>query len=294
MSSPRSIPLAAMLSTMAIAVVLLVVGTALYGGSYLEYGVNREIGVQTYLPMVAMGYGALVILALAIVELRFYLIRTRDLERREARLREAVEELELEQESSGESIGSFLHDDIGGGLTALRMELDLANRDPTEAAWSRCFAAVDRLLGYVRGMSRTLYPRAIGTMGLTGMLRGMADSLGDSGRQKIELDLAGPVDSLPQRISLCLLRVVQETVVNAARHSNGNLVSVRISVQSGKVSGNIADNGTGCHEIHDGLGLTLMRERIRHLGGALDVRVTKAGGMETLFQLPVEPKEAAA
>lgn len=293
-SSFRSVPFAAMLTTMTLAIVLLVVGTVVYGGSYMA---EREIGsgaLSAYVPMVAMGYGAIVILALAVVELRFYRLRTIELERREARLSEAVDNFEREHEERSESLGSALHDDVGGGLTALRLELDLARRQPSDAAWGRCFAGVDRLLGLVRGLSRTLYPKMVGSMGLSSMLHGIADTFGDAGRQRIDIALEGPLDTLSRRLSLCILRIVQESVLNAARHSNGDRVDVRLCLRGNAVAGSVADNGTGCRECREGLGLTLLRERVRHLGGSLEVRLTRTGGVEVAFRMPAETEEAAA
>lgn len=290
---PASVSTAAMLVPMAIAIVLLAVGTVLYGETFLPGEEGVRGGLHVYLPAIAMGYGAIVILALAVVELRFYRLRAFDLERREARLREAVGELEMEEETRGESLAGMLHDDVGGGLTALRMELELAQRSPDPAAWERCYAAIDRLLAQVRGLSRTVYPKMVGSLGLTGMLRGISETLGGSGRQAIRFAFEGPVDDLPPRIALCVLRIVQEAIVNAARHSNGDRVDVRVSVRGGEATGLVEDDGTGRTECREGLGLTLLRERVRHFGGSLDVRVTKVGGVAVSFRLPVREEEAA-
>ena len=200
-------------------------------------------------------------------------------------------------ESRGESLAGVLHDDIGGGLTALRkevtyssilagMELEMVEQSPSSAAWERCYGAIDRLLALVRGLSRTVYPKSVGSLGLTAMLRGISDTLGGTGRQHVEFALSGPLDSLSPRLSLCVLRIVQESIVNAVRHSNGDRVDVCVESRGKSVVGSVVDNGTGRTECREGLGLTLLRERVRHFGGSLDVRLTKAGGVEVAFRLP--------
>ena len=295
MSHPslHSVPLAAILTAMALAIVLLVVGTVLYGGAAMAERPGGAGIFHAYLPMVAMGYGAIVILALAVVELRFYKIRVTELERREKNLCDAVAELEMAEESRGESLASVLHDDLGGGLTALRMELEMAERSPSPEAWTRCYAALDRLLAQVRGLSRAIYPKSVGSLGLTAMLRGISDTLGGTGRMRVEFSLSGPLDALPERLALCVLRIVQESVVNAVRHSTGDRVDVWVQSRDSAVFGSVVDNGTGRTECREGLGLTLLRERVHHLGGTLDIRLTDAGGVEVAFGLPVG-KEVAA
>lgn len=291
---PRpSVSLVAMLSTMVLAVVLLVIGTGLYAGTYMAVRDGGAVSFRIYFPMVAMGYGTLVILALAVVELRFYLLRTRDLETREERLRQAVGALQLDRDSRGEMLGSVLHDEIGGGLTALRMELDLARRAPLGGSFGRCEASIDRLLALVRGVSRTLYPKPVGSLGLSAMLRGLSETMGEAGRQRIGFSFEGPVDDLPEPTVMTVMRIVQESVVNAARHSDGDRVEVKVAVSDGRVSGSVSDNGTGTGAIREGLGLTLLRERVRAADGSFSVRRHRDGGVEVSFRIPVA-KEAAA
>ena len=285
----------AMISTMALAVVLLVVGTVIYG---LALEVQLEEGmasVAAILPIVAMGYGTLAILALAVVELRFYLLRARDLERREAKLSAAVSDMEMENESRSESIAGMLHDDIGGGLTALRMELEMAERKCDPVSFARCYRALDRLLGVVRGLSRTFHHKLAESLGLEEAMRDLADTFGGAGRQTLQFDFEGDLNSLPPVTSLCVLRVVQEAVVNAARHSNGTSVRIVVANRGNAVFGTISDNGRGKTAFREGVGLALMRERVRSLGGSLDVRVSRGGGVEVAFCLPIgSEREGAA
>lgn len=287
---PASVPLAAMLVPMVVAIGMMLFGGALYTMRLFSVSTGPlSETVGRFFPMVAMGYGTLVLLAVAIVEVRFYLLRVRELEHRERRLQQAVEELDREEDRERESVSAALHDDIGGGLTALRMELEMAEARPKDqAVWERCYAKLDALLSQVRGVARTFYPRLVGSLGLSAVLREMADRLGAGGKMETEFDFDGPVDALPETRALCVLKVVQEAFVNVLRHSNGKKVRVTLRVRDGLARGSVLDDGTGRREIHEGLGTTLMRERLRALGGSLQLRLSPQGGMQVGFELPAE------
>ncbi len=279
-----------MLVSMAVAIVVLLFGGALYAwGLFSVPDAERMDRTGKYFPLAAMGYGTLVLLVISIIEIRFYQIRSRELERRERRLQSLVEDLDRAEDHERESVSAALHDDIGGGLTALRMEMELAESRPQDvAAWERCYAKLDALLSQVRGVARTFYPRLVGSLGLSSVLREMAARLGAGGSLEAEFDFDGPVDAIPETRAICILKVVQEAFVNVLRHSNGKKVRVTLRVRDGLARGSVLDDGTGRREIHEGLGTTLMRERLRALGGTLQLRLSPQGGMQVGFELPVD------
>ena len=282
-----------MLVPMTLAIVLLLGGAVLYAGAFF-FGWEKE-GFFGPLTASVLAVGTLIILALAVVELHFYKARTRDLERREERLHRAVNELEMEEETKASTLSGAFHDDFGGGLTALRMELELTQAAPDKPEnWDRCYEKIDFLLNLARGVARTLYPKMVGQAGLTMVLREMGERLRQGKRFDVHYHFDGPLDSLPQSQALCVLRVVQESLVNVARHSNGKNVDIDIAMRGDRVKGCIRDDGTGRTECREGLGVTLMRERVVYLGGRLDIRLTPRGGVEVAFEFPSTTKAAAA
>lgn len=68
-----------------------------------------------------------------------------------------------------------------------------------------------------------------------------------------------------------IFRLVQESLVNAFKHSNAEKVHIHMSQYNGMLAINIVDNGKGCHKLQEGIGITGIRERVQKLGGRLSV-----------------------
>lgn len=95
--------------------------------------------------------------------------------------------------------------------------------------------------------------------------------------------------SLPQEISLCLFRVLQEALQNAAKHSGSQDFQVRLTLGSEEVQLTVSDSGSGFSMdealITPGLGITSMRERLKIVRGELQIDSRK--GLGTLVQARV-------
>jgi len=115
------------------------------------------------------------------------------------------------------------------------------------------------------------------------------------GRQhKMEIDFKSQhVPKLSQEISVCLFRVLQEAVHNAAKHSGAKRIEVQLVANSGEIHLNVSDSGKG-FDIEavgqsQGLGLTSMRERVRLVGGTIAIESKPLGGGTTIH-VRVPPK----
>jgi signal transduction histidine kinase len=101
------------------------------------------------------------------------------------------------------------------------------------------------------------------------------------------LSLVGTFDALTDSQRIALLRVLQEALSNVRRHSRATSVAVTVADEGGGVRLEIRDDGRGFEPDaspsgdESGLGLVGMRERLRLLGGALEV-TSRPGGPTTL------------
>lgn len=103
--------------------------------------------------------------------------------------------------------------------------------------------------------------------------------------------------SLPMDHSICLFRVLQESLQNIAKHACATEATVKLSGSSMGVGLSVTDNGKGfdtndksAH--HKGLGLTSMQERVRLLNGFLHVHSRPAEGTKICAWIPVKKEEA--
>ena len=287
-----------MLGAMLIAAGLLVAGISLYAYILMNGGTRHgEFTFSEWFVVVAMGVATLVLLAMSLVEVGFYRYRVMSLLRREEALRDAVEELDAGDQMRKERESATLHDDIGGGLTALRLRLESVRSqcDATAAAsqasaagWDAAFSALDSLLLLVRGAARAFHPRLASELGLSAVLRDMGEKLAGGGGCRIDFDFAGPVDDLGEAEATCVLNVVQEAVVNSLRHSGASSIRVRLERRGGEISGSVSDNGAGLPPSRrNGLGTVLMRERLARRGGSVSEGRSRLGGAEVSFKFPV-------
>lgn len=268
--------------SVALASVLLVAGLVVYSHGRLRGADSQAGGWQGFLPMVAMAYGSLLLLAVAVIEVRVRHVRAGVLDQLMAHMTQS-------QEQERHELSGRLHDNVGALLTALKMEIEGLQRHSGSAGcpeWDRVDALLANALDEVRGLSALLYPRMIGRMGLKPALEELTERLcGD----KLEVTLAvdDGVRDLDAEQSLCILRVVQEAVINVCRHAEACCVRIVIDCDGDMLRCLVADDGKGWRHEREGMGLTLMRERIRKMGGTMTCAAASTGGAAVRVEMPM-------
>jgi signal transduction histidine kinase len=120
---------------------------------------------------------------------------------------------------------------------------------------------------------------------------------------EVKMDLPDDVGRLPKAIELGLFRVLQESLTNIHRHSGSSRAEVVLQLFPDKVILEVRDYGKGIPRellnnfrtkgISVGVGLAGMRERVRELGGQLDIQ-PKAPGSSISVTLPFLQKNKSA
>ncbi len=284
---PRWSARRAYLFPVALAAVLLVAGVAIYG-LWIPKEADSESWRQT-LPFLAMVYGTLILLAVAILETRFHHIRQKDILHRQRVLSEMFDYLARQRDEERQEISEVLHSNLGGLLTAAKMLLeDVASRDKITAGEA---AQLDELLGQAlaeaRGMAAVLYPRAMLRMGLKAALQEVVGRFKDvAGAPAIALEVAPEAHALSCRVGLCAVALVQEFFVNVVRHAQASQVRIVLACEEGALRGRVEDNGRGISPNACGMGLMLCEERVRLLGGSFTIE-TSPQGTTVDFTLPI-------
>jgi two-component system sensor histidine kinase UhpB len=92
-------------------------------------------------------------------------------------------------------------------------------------------------------------------------------------------------------VALCLYRVAQEALRNVAVHAHARRVVVALDKQDGHLMMRVSDDGQGFDPSAvggAGLGLVSLGERVRMLGGRLDVTAQPGTGTDVVVTLPAE------
>jgi signal transduction histidine kinase len=136
-----------------------------------------------------------------------------------------------------------------------------------------CKHVCDSSLQEVRTLSYLLHPPTFNQSGLAGALETFVEGFSRRSGIPVELRIADSVDPLLPVVERDLFRVVQEGLANVARHSGSDRAIVSMEVSADWVSVKVQDFGKGMPAAFaEGVGLASMRERLRHLGGQLEIQ----------------------
>jgi two-component system sensor histidine kinase UhpB len=106
----------------------------------------------------------------------------------------------------------------------------------------------------------------------------------------LTLNCPDVIDKLEQKITIQVFRIVQECLTNIVRHAQAPEASIRLEMTSSKMLYlEVTDYGRGCTltEIQKGFGLLGIRERIKSLGGELNIQTGHQQGMKIFASIPV-------
>lgn len=153
---------------------------------------------------------------------------------------------------------------------------------------------VRQLSKEIRTMSYLLHPPLLDENGLSEAIRWYMQGLMERNGLRIELNISENFGRLPSEIELAVFRIVQECLTNIHRHSGSKTATIRLSRTAESVSLQIQDEGkgisaeklAGIQAQRSGVGITGMRERVRHCGGALDIQSNRRG-TKIAITLPV-------
>jgi signal transduction histidine kinase len=198
-----------------------------------------------------------------------------------------------------------LHDSVGQSLAALTINLSAVRTDierlaQTANTLSESEAVVQEMSKEVRTISYLLHPPLLDEAGLASALRWYVEGFTQRSKIQVEAEFPDDFGRLSQELETAIFRVVQESLTNIHRHSGSPTAKVSIARSNGLVLVEVVDRGKGIapekrHEVEAtgtiGVGLRGMRERIRQLGGDLEIRSNSVGTVVRV-QVPV-PRTAA-
>lgn len=191
-----------------------------------------------------------------------------------------------------------LHDGPLQSLVLLSRKLDALDEGREDVAvLDDARDIIDETAAELRRLSRALRPPILDDLGLVAALRSEASALARRSGIEARFEVVGEVRPLPQDTELLLLRVAQESLHNAERHSGATLVTVSLSYEIGAAGLVVADDGQGIGELprpttllsQGKLGLLGIQERVRLAHGTLEVGVRPGGGTLVSVQVPSSP-----
>jgi two-component system sensor histidine kinase UhpB len=199
------------------------------------------------------------------------------------------------QEEERRRIARDVHDDIGQRVASLSIALSAAKRKvpANEGSLVEELSALQqqarKIASDLRRLSHELHPAVLDQLGLVEALKVRCSQVQAESGVQIELEAAGEWPEAEGAVALCLYRVAQEALRNVTRHAQARSARVSLERREALVVMRVADDGCGFDGAaarFSGLGLVSLRERVRLLGGTLEVETAPDAGTKVTVSLP--------
>ncbi len=189
-----------------------------------------------------------------------------------------------------------LHDSVGQLLAGIGMNLSVVKGEAHKLSpvAAKCVSENAELLEHanreIRTISHLLHPPLLDEMGLGSALRAYTEGFAERSKIKVELEIPADFGRLPGDMEIAIFRIVQECLTNIHRHSGSATAAIRIQREGSHLTVQVRDCGKGIpkeklQELassgRSGVGIGGMRERLRQLGGTLEVQSNRNGTVVT-------------
>ncbi len=218
-----------------------------------------------------------------------------EVERRTHDLTDIARHLQTAREDERSRLARELHDELGGLLTAAKLDVARMRSRLTEAPLpvheriAHLVRTLDEGIALKRRIIENLRPSALQNLGLKAALEILTREFASGAAIELESHIAEL--TLGPEANLSIYRLVQEALTNVSKYAGASRVVVHLAREGEGVRAKVEDNGKGFDtrllrpETH---GLTGMRFRIESHGGQLEVRSTPGAGTTISAWLPIE------
>jgi two-component system sensor histidine kinase UhpB len=206
------------------------------------------------------------------------------------------------QEEERRRISRELHDEVGQGLTAIKLFLTSINKDLSPEFRHTCQTMLDFLDGFitnVRRLCRDLRPTLLEIMGLSESL----DHLLKESSEMFHFTGASEIDDIDllcdPEVQINIYRIIQEALTNIGKYARATKVFLKVKVKAARLQIKLEDNGIGFNikEVvaqkaapSGCMGLISMKERARMSGGALRIWSKEGKGTKVSVTIPLTDK----
>jgi PAS domain S-box-containing protein len=193
-------------------------------------------------------------------------------------------------------IARELHDDVNQRMALLAIELDRWNQQLPPSAVEfhdhihHASQRLSEIAKDIQALSHRLHSSKLEYLGIVAAAKSFCKELSEQQKAEIDFSHTNIPRSVPKEISLCLFRVLQETLQNAVKHSGVRHFRVELRGTEGEIQLTVSDLGVGFDQqdaIHRrGLGLISMRERMLLVSGEFSIKSQPGGGTTIRARVP--------
>jgi PAS domain S-box-containing protein len=222
--------------------------------------------------------------------------RTEALRQSHEQLQELSVHMEHAREDERTRIAREVHDELGGNLTALKIDLGslATGRDADAALTQRIHDLkehIDMIVRIVRRIGSDLRPPVLDDFGLVPAMEWHAREWERRTGIQCRLDLIEITSPISREKRTAVFRVFQEALTNVARHAQATRVNVTTGVDEGDLMLMIEDDGVGIRagelDFSRSLGLKGMQERMKEVGGVVEIEGEAGQGTIIAIRVPL-------
>lgn len=211
-----------------------------------------------------------------------------------------VQAREAGAQDERQRLASEIHDTLAQGLAGIITQLQAVERTSgeTDEHVARALRLARSSLTEARRSVRALAPQELGRAHLPDALRTLTERWAADEGISAQVEITGTREPLSPAIEVSLFRVAQESLTNVAKHAEASRVGVTLSYAGAEVLLDVRDDGRGfAKATGTGFGLTSMRQRIRGVGGHVEVQSAPGEGTSVSARVPAiapggaEPKK---
>jgi signal transduction histidine kinase len=202
------------------------------------------------------------------------------------------------QEEERRSISRELHDEVGQTLGALLVDLgQLSKLVPPEDGLvqkqiARIKSVAETAVKSIRDMALLLRPPMLDDLGLVPALEWQGREISRRGDMEVDVQSENVSEKLPDDIKVCIYRLVQEALNNAATHSGAKHARVLVIQRDHSIEVKVTDDGKGFDSDRvRGMGILGMEERVKRIGGSLNIKSEPGKGTSVGAELPLHHAE---
>ena len=217
--------------------------------------------------------------------------------RAEGALRALSARLLTVQDEERRRFARELHDSVGQHLAATKMAMSMLEaRLPGDRVVQDCISLIDNSISETRTISHLLHPPLLDEAGLNSACRWFVEGFAQRSGIDVNLDIQDRGERFSEAIELVLFRVLQESLTNVHRHSGAKRADVSLITSGSTATLKVKDYGRGLpadvleafrtEGTGTGVGLAGMTQRIREIGGRLEIN-SNSDGTEVVASVPL-------
>lgn len=213
----------------------------------------------------------------------------------QTRLRDLASEVVLAEQRERRRLAQHLHDQIGQVLALAQIRLGrLRQLGAAESMCDSLEGLLEEAIARTRSITCELSPPVLYELGLEPAVQWLAEQSSRQGGVPVTVEREGEAAAVSADVRVTLFQTVRELLANVVKHAGASRATVSLRWTAGGVAVTVTDDGVGFdpaavsrRAVSDSFGLFSIRERLRHLGGKMDVDTAPGRGSRITVWLPL-------